>query len=258
MAKIIGLTNQKGGVGKTSSAILLAFHLIELGYRVLCLDSDGQGNLTSRLARDMEGKMLPLTGTRVLDLFKPDLEAIEVMHCPRGMDLIPTKPYDLAMYELEAIPLRQATLPAMHCKELFRQYDYVIIDCPPSLGRLLIAALTMCSHVVVPVRVSGFSVDGIGGLLQTITTVRGTTNPGLNLVGVFVNDYNPDSREQNKSLAQLREMAGDNLMCNLIRNRPPIDTAVNKGIPLSELGYAHVAVKEVRALMNEIIEKVEA
>lgn len=256
MAHVVAFTNQKGGVGKTSSSMNFAFHCVKQGKRVLCIDCDGQGNLSSRLAMDDNGEILPLSATRTVDLFDENVGEITPLPCPRGIDLIATEPYDLNMYELEAVPIDKVSLPAKRCRELFKSYDYVVIDCPPSLGRLLIAALTMATHAVIPVRVSGFSVDGIGGLLKTINTVQGATNPNLKVVGIFVNDFQPTSKAQQESYAELKEMAGDYMLKSALKNRPPIDTAVNRGVPLSELPYAHVADKEVAKLMDEIIERV--
>ncbi|TDX22215.1 chromosome partitioning protein [Modicisalibacter xianhensis] len=258
MSKRICISNQKGGVGKSTTTVQLAFHLLALGMKVLVVDMDPQGNSTLTLARDKDGERLPLTGTRVTELFQEGLEHIEVMHCPRGVDLIHTPAYDLEMYELEAISLDASRLPVNNCRRLFAQYDYVLIDCPPTLGRLLIAGLNMGTHVVCPVEVASFSVEGIIGLVNTIEMVTSELNPSLEIVGVFINKFDANSKEQHRERERLSQALGENLLNHVMPDRTPIDTAISRGIPVSELGYAHVAARELKALYDEILEKVNS
>ncbi len=124
-----------------------------------------------------------LTGTKTAELFAYELDGIEVMHCPCGADLIHTPKNDPDLFEMEAVPLDQAMNPARHLAELFENYDYVLIDCPPSLGRKLVAALVMSTHVACPVKLSGFAVDGVEGLLNTIIGVREAYNQDLEIPG---------------------------------------------------------------------------
>ncbi|AJE23625.1 MULTISPECIES: ParA family protein [Azotobacter] len=256
MAKRICFANQKGGVGKTTSVLNMAFHLAERGDRVLVIDCDGQGNATSRLAREVDGTEVPLSGTKTADLYSQDLQSIEVMHCPRGIDLIHTPKNDTDLFEKEAAELSQSLIPAQNCRELFEQYDYVLIDCPPSLGRNLISSLVMGTHVICPVQVSGFSVDGIEGLLNTIISVQQAYNQNLEISGILINKIDRDSKRHQLSLQLLIAELGDLILENKIMHRAPIDTAVDLGVPISSLGYAHVAAKEMEAAMNEILERV--
>lgn len=256
MAKRICFANQKGGVGKTTSVLNMAFHLSGLGKRVLVIDCDGQGNATSRLARNLDGSDVQLTGTKTAELYNKDLQSIEVMHCPRGIDLIHTPKNDTDLFEKEAVELSQSLIPAQNCQKLFEQYDYVLIDCPPSLGRNLISSLVMGTHVICPVQVSGFSVDGIEGLLNTIISVQQEYNKNLEISGLLINKIDRESKRHQLSLKQLTDELGDLVLKNKIMHRAPIDTAVDLGIPINSLGYAHVASKEIEAAMNEILERV--
>ena len=259
MAKIISIANQKGGVGKTSICIQLAFHLARMNKKVLVLDMDGQGNTSSRLAPREElegGGYEPIySGTKTADLFEYELPKIEMMSCPCGVDLIHTPKNDPELFEKEAVPLDQAMNPAKHLKPLFKAYDYVLVDCPPSLGRKLVAALTLSTHVVCPVKLSGFAVDGVEGLLNTIIGVKEAYNPELELLGIIINDMDK-SVSHAKAMAQLETEIPELLFDNKIMHRTPLDTAITEGIPVWELTYAHVAVKEVVAVLDEILEKV--
>ncbi|EDI3721546.1 ParA family protein [Salmonella enterica subsp. enterica serovar Typhimurium] len=260
MAKVISFANQKGGVGKSTLCIQQAFYLaLQKKKKVLVLDMDGQGNTSSRLAprRELEdGDYEPiLTGTKTAELFAYELDGIEVMHCPCGADLIHTPKNDPDLFEMEAVPLDQAMNPARHLAELFENYDYVLIDCPPSLGRKLVAALVMSTHVACPVKLSGFAVDGVEGLLNTIIGVREAYNQNLESLGIVINDMDR-SVNHDKALKSLENTVPDLLFENKIMHRPPLDTATTDGIPVWELRYGHVAAKEVEAVLEELLEKV--
>lgn len=227
--------------------------------KVLVVDMDGQGNTSSRLAakRELEdGEFEPVfSGTKTAELFAHEISHIEVMHCPCGADLIHTPKNDPDLFEMEAVPLDQAMNPARHLAVLFEQYDYVLIDCAPSLGRKLVAALVMSTHVACPVKLSGFAVDGVEGLLNTIIGVRAEYNPELEILGILINDMDR-SVNHDKSLKALQKEVPELLFQNKIMHRPPLDTATTDGVPVWELQYGHVAAKEVQAVLEEMIEKV--
>lgn len=260
MAKVISFANQKGGVGKSTVCIQMAFYLSILKKKkILVIDMDGQGNTSSRLAPKVyqeDGDYEPAySGTKTAKLFADTISGIEVMQCPCGADLIHTPKNDPELFEMEAVPLDQAMNPARHLAELFNDYEYVLIDCPPSLGRKLVAALVMSTHVVCPVKLSGFAVDGVEGLLNTIIGVRAAYNSDLNILGIIINDMD-GSVNHAKSLNKLKKAIPDFLFENKIMHRPPLDTATTDGVPIWDLRYGHVAAKEVEAVLDEILEKV--
>lgn len=257
--KVIAFANQKGGVGKSTLCIQHAFYLAEQKKKVLVLDMDGQGNTSSRLAPRIEHEdgsvEAQLSGTKVAQLFQDHVEQIEVLHCPSGVDLLHTPKNDPDLFEMEAAPLEQALNPAKNLKDLLQQYEYVLIDCPPSLGRKLVAALAMATHVVCPVQLSGFAVDGVEGLLDTIIGVREAINPELQILGIVINKMDR-SVNHDRALKQLERTVPDLMFENLIMHRPPLDLATSEGIPVWSLRYGHVAAKETRAVLEEIMEKV--
>ncbi|KGH30803.1 ParA family protein [Comamonas testosteroni] len=260
-AKVVSFSNQKGGVGKSTVCIQTAFYLaIKEQAKTLVLDFDAQGNTSSRLVpheTNSEGELVPVySGTRVVDLFKKDIGPIEVIHCPCGVDLIHTLKNDHDLSEIETgLTLVDALNPRENLRELLQQYDYVLIDCPPSLGRKLYAALAMSTHVVAPVKLSGFAYDGLEGLLRTLIGVQHSTNPDLEILGVFINDRT-SSLSHERAEEKIRAAIPDLVFKNTIRNRPPLDTATSDGVPIWTLPYAHVAAKEVLAVIKELLSKV--
>ena len=259
---IISFANQKGGVGKSTLNLQTTFHLSpKAGKKVLVIDLDGQGNTSSRLVpheTTADGDKQPVYyGTPAADWFTPNLANIEVMHSPCGVDLIHTPKNHAALYELEALSLEAITIPRDNLTELVKQYDYVLIDCPPSLGRKLLAALAMSTHVVCPIKLSGFAVDGLEGLLTTLIGVQDGLNTELQIAGIVINDM-VQSKSHERAYKQIQEAVPGLLFKNIIRNRPPLDTATSEGVPIWTLTYGHVAAKEVEAVIEELIEKVNA
>ncbi|MFZ7320536.1 ParA family protein [Comamonas jiangduensis] len=262
--KIVSFSNQKGGVGKSTMCLQTAYELaIHEKKKVLVIDMDAQGNTSSRLAprvQDEHGSWYPVySGTRAVHLFQADLQDIEVMPCPSGVDLIHTLKNDPELFEKEAVPLDEAFNPRVNLMNFLERnhYDYVLIDCPPSLGRKLVAALNMSTHVVAPVKLSGFAIDGLEGLLNTIINIQGSFNPDLKITGIIINDM-VNSKSHTKALTLIRQMVPDLVFENIVMNRAPIDTATSDGVPLWELQYGHVAAKEIKAVIHELIARVNA
>lgn len=261
MTKVISFANQKGGVGKSTLCIQLAFYLSQKKKKkILVVDMDGQGNTSSRLAPHEEndnGERIPIySGTKTAELFQQKIPGgIKVLPCPCGADLIHTPKNDPELFEKEAASLIEALNPRANTRELFAKYDYVLIDCPPSLGRNLVAALSMAEYVAAPIKLSGFAVDGIEGLLNTIIGIQQEHNPDLKIVGIIVNDM-IRSVSHDRAFAQIKATVPDLLFKNVIMNRPPIDTATSDGVPIWTLRYGHVASKEVEAVLDEMLRKV--
>lgn len=255
MTKIISFANQKGGVGKSTLCIQMAFYLGEQNKKVLVIDFDPQGNTSSRLApKDTEGQPI-FTGTSTTQLFNETCENIQPLACPSGVDLIYSLVNDADLAELETIDLEMALRPKENLQSTLNQYDYVLIDCPPSLGRKLVAALAFSTHVLCPVQLSGFAVDGVEGLLTTILGIQRSVNRKLKVVGVAINKMDT-SVSHAKALGELESLIPDMLLKNIIKHRPPLDRATSEGVPIWSLSYGHVAAKEVKLLLNEILEKV--
>ena len=251
MVKRIAFANQKGGVGKSTICTQVAFHLARIDKaRVLVVDMDAQGNSSTTLRQEE-----PLSGTVTNDLYKETLDDVVPMHLACGVDLIGTNKNDRESYETEALPLECAFYPRKHLEKIWDQYDYVLFDCPPSLGRKLLSALLATQYVVCPVKLSGYAVDGLAGLFETLFDVKNTLNPELEILGAIINEYNRSSAH-NQALEDVREALGDLVFKNIICSRSPIDTATMKGEPIWKVRNGRQAAQELSAVTKELKKKV--
>ncbi|MCA6065418.1 ParA family protein [Thalassolituus marinus] len=259
MTKIIAIASQKGGVGKTTISLQTAYYISEkLDKSVLIIDMDMQGNTSSCIALpdpDTDENDFGDT-TKAADLFQPNLAEIKLYQRPGSkISLIHTPKNCPNMAEAERLRMDDVLRPREYVRQLAKDFDYVLVDCPPSLGHALIAGLTMATHVVCPVKLSGFALTGLEGLLRTIIGVRDEYNPNLNIVGIVVNDMDTKSVSHAKAYEKLMSGLGELVLENKIMHRPPLDTATSEGMPVWSYHYAHVAAKEVMATIEEILEK---
>ena len=252
MVKRIAFANQKGGVGKSTICTQIAFHLARIDKaRVLVVDMDAQGNSSTTLRQN-----IPLSGTQTNDLYQKELEKIEPMHLECGVDLIGTNKNDRESYETEALPLEHAMYPRKHLEKLFDQYDYILFDCPPSLGRKLLSALLATEYVVCPVKLSGYAVDGLAGLFETLFDVKKKMNPDLKILGAIVNEYDR-SVAHNQALSAVRKVLDNYVFKNIIYHRSPIDTATMQGVPIWKVRNGTKAAQEFSAVAKELKNKIK-
>lgn len=265
MKKVIAIANQKGGVGKSTMTVQLAFYLSQKKKKkVLVIDMDSQGNSTTSLTRRGE---IPLTGTSTVELYKDDAGDIVPMLCPMAnhksfdkeysISLISTIKNDPALYDMESVEIDKIINPAKNLAKIADNYDYILIDCPPSLGRNLLSALIMATNVITPVQLSSYALDGVEGLVSTVIGVQERLNENLEFSGIIVNNLSKSKHHMNV-YAELKEKVPHLLFDNIIEHRPPLDQASSQGVPIWTLGFAHVASKEVLKVLNEIYEKLEA
>lgn len=258
--RVISFANQKGGVGKSTLCLQTAFALAEAGNKVLVVDMDTQGNTSSRLAPKTQAEDGTITyhteqATHAADLFGDELSGPPlVVACPGGMDLIPARRNDPDMAEIETWPLEAAKNPGKHLQSIAGRYHYILIDCPPGLGRKLVGALLASTHVVVPVKVSGFAVDGVFDILGSIVALQQSMHPELKIAGVVINDMDR-SVSQARAVQELKEALPELLFDARIHHRPPLDSATSEGVPIWTLTYGHVAAGEVKSVIQELIKR---
>jgi len=183
MSKVIAVANQKGGVGKTTTAINVSACLAQIGQKTLLIDIDPQANATSGLGIDPKKTEKSIYHVLVDGLALSD---VTVATDIKKLSLVPSN-FDLTGAEVEMVSLiaREVKLRSA-LKKIRGDYDYVIIDCPPSLGLLTLNTLTACDSVLIPIQCEYYALEGLGQLLETITLVRDNLNPDLEIEGVLL------------------------------------------------------------------------
>lgn len=258
----LSFANQKGGVGKTTYNVQLALLLGLLDYKVLFVDNDPQGNSSSILLNDKlnDESSLEELGLRSAQIFTIDtLNSGDITKTSyKNIDIIYSLKNDSELTDLEAMDISLVTKQYEMIASIKDDYDFVIVDCVPSLGRLLLSSLSLSQHIISPLVLSGFAFDGVEGLLNTIIALKSETNSQLNYVGGFINNLNTDSKIQMKIKHQVMEDYPELVLKTFVPNRPPLDTATaNKQSILFER-YAYVTIMDILNLYLDVFNKIEA
>ena len=254
MGRIIAIANQKGGVGKTTTAINLSACLAEKGQKVLAIDMDPQGNMTSGLGLDKDS-----IEKNIYDLMIGESDVKEVLQKDAldNLDVIPTS-IDLSAAEIELIGVEDKEFIIHNEVEKVRDnYDYIIIDCPPSLNTLTINAMTTADAVLVPIQCEYYALEGLSQLIHTIELVKERLNADLEIEGVVFTMY--DART-NLSL-QVVENVKDNLNQTIYKTIIPrnirLAEASSHGLPINLYDPKSAGAESYMLLAEEVIHKGE-
>ena len=252
MSRIIAIANQKGGVGKTTTAINLSSCLAEAGKRVLTIDLDPQGNMTSGLGVDKAE--LEYT---VYELMLDECSIKESMTdtVVEGMKLIPSN-VNLAGAEIELLGINEKEYILKNAVDYIRDdYDYIIIDCPPSLNMLTVNAMTTADTVLVPIQCEYYALEGLSQLIHTINLVQERLNSNLLMEGVVFTMY--DART-NLSL-QVVESVKNNLNTTVYKTIIPrsvrLAEAPSHGLPINKYDSRSTGAESYRMLAKEVIDR---
>ncbi|MBN1173846.1 MAG: ParA family protein [Micromonosporaceae bacterium] len=250
-ARIIALANQKGGVGKTTSTINLGAALAEYGRRILLVDFDPQGALSVGLGVNPHD--LDLTIYNLLMDSDVTIEDIKIKTDIAGLHLLPAN-IDLSAAEIQLVNevAREMTL-ARVLRPVLRDYDYILIDCQPSLGLLAINALTCAHGVLVPLECEFFSLRGVALLLDTIDKVRERLNFDLELEGILATMYDSRTTHSRQVLQRVVEAFGDKVYQTVITKTVKFPESTVAGAPITTLDPSSSGARNYRQLAREVI-----
>ncbi len=228
MSKVIAITNQKGGVGKTTTCVNLAASLVATKRRVLVIDLDPQGNTTMSSGVDKNGLRYS-----VLDVLTQTIDINKVVqkNTPAGYDLLPSND-DLTAAEVELIQVNQKEARLkIAIKKIHKSYDFVLIDCPPSLNMLTVNALACANSVLVPMQCEYFALEGISALLNTVKFIKQSLNRELVIEGILRTMYDPRNSLTNDVSHQLINHFGDLVYRTVIPRNVRLAEAPSHGLP---------------------------
>ena len=252
MAKILAITNQKGGVGKTTTGVNLAASLAATRQRVLLVDLDPQGNAT--MGSGIDKRTLAQTVYQVL-LGTADIRAVRLTSSSGNNDVVPAN-RELAGAEVELVDLDQRENRLKSALgSIEGEYDFVLIDCPPSLNLLTVNGLTAAQAVLIPMQCEYYALEGLSDLVQTVKKVRAHLNPQLQIEGLLRTMYDPRNMLAQQVSAQLQQHFGDKVYRTVIPRNVRLAEAPSYGVPVITLDRQSKGALAYLALAGEMLSR---
>lgn len=252
-ARIIVVVNQKGGVGKTTTAINLASFLSEEGQKVLLVDLDPQANATSGVGMDQSQ-----IGKNVYHLLIDDQDIEDVLYPTafENLHIIPSSS-DLAGAEIEMVDIVSRETLLRRRMEVFREfYDYVIIDCPPSLGLLTLNALVAADRALIPAQCEYFALEGIAGLLKTLAQIKESLNPRLEIAGIVLTMYDRRTSLNRQVIENAKKHFRELVFETVIPRNIRLTEAPSHGLPIALYNPKSKGAEAYCSLAKEVIQRV--
>ncbi|MCU1430085.1 MAG: ATPase involved in chromosome partitioning [Actinomycetia bacterium] len=249
LPRVLAIANQKGGVGKTTTAVNLGAGLAELGYRVLVIDLDPQGNATTGLGishRNVQGSIYDviMNDTPVEDCVEPT--------SVRNLFVVPAT-IDLAGAEIELVPAFSRELKLRRALgEVRNDYDFTLIDCPPSLGLLTVNGLAASDDIIVPIQCEYYALEGLGQLLRNVSLVRSNLNPTLDVRGIVLTMYDARTRLAEQVEHEVRTHFGSKVYRTVVPRTVRISEAPSFGQPITVFDSSSRGAVAYRELAKEV------
>ncbi|MDC6367575.1 MULTISPECIES: ParA family protein [Flavobacteriaceae] len=252
MGKIIAIANQKGGVGKTTTTVNLAASLGVLEKKVLLIDADPQANATSGLGIDVDSVE---QGTYQLLEHTMNVDNVIMQTDSPNVDLIPAH-IDLVAIEIELVDKdNREYMMKEALKDLGDRYDYVLIDCAPSLGLLTLNALTAANSVMIPIQCEYFALEGLGKLLNTVKSVQKIHNNDLDIEGMLLTMYDSRLRLSNQVVEEVKKHFADMVFDTIIQRNVRLSEAPSYGESIIKYDASSKGASNYLNLANEILKK---
>lgn len=252
-ARIISMVNQKGGVGKTTSTINLGSALASYGRKILLVDFDPQGALSVGLGIPVY--QLEKTLRNVIVGEQLPARDVLIQTKVKNLDLLPSN-IELSAAELELVSeVGREHVLASALKPLINEYDFIIIDCQPSLGLLTVNALAASEGCIVPLETEYFALRGLALLTQTIEKIKGRINPNLKIIGILPTMYDPRTVHGREVLERVEEAFGDKVFETVIARTVKFPETTAAGAPITEYAPSSLAAKAYKRLAREVITK---
>jgi chromosome partitioning protein len=254
-AKIIAVVNQKGGVGKTTTTVNLATALAAVGKKILVIDLDPQGNASTGFGIEPDARVVT-----VYDLLIEDADPLEAIHSTLVPNLsIIAADMDLSGAEIELVSLmrREFRLQSV-LQKIASDYDYILIDCPPSLGLLTLNALTAASSVLIPLQTEFYAMEGLSHLLRTVELVKGNLNPALVIQGIVLTMYDKRNHLSKEIEWDVREYFGDLVYDAVVPRNVRISEAPSHGKPAIIYDTQCTGSRAYLKLASEVLKREKA
>ena len=249
MSRVYAAANQKGGVGKTTTVVNLGAYLAEAGKRVLLVDVDPQANATSSLGVDKNALRSSIYDAIIGDT---PLESVLTLTERLGLDLIPSAPA-LAGAEIELVSMFSREHRLQRALQPVRErYDYVLIDCPPSLGLLTINALTAADEVIIPIQCEYLPLEGLTQLLRTVDLVRRNLNPELGIKGLLMTMFDARTNLAQQVVDEVRGHFPDSTFRTIVPRSVRLSEAPSYGEPILDYAPSSPGAVAYQALAREI------